>query len=127
MIIFPNDWTNFSQQITVPANKTLTVPDPYTSGFELQAAKPLGITEVLIVCSTSPLKRSLVKLEQLARSNQVSRGAMILSQPWELIEDLLIDLTIQTRNSNFASKNKTYHLIDTNKLAILSISFEVIW
>lgn len=126
IIIFPNNWTNLAQQILVPANKTLQIPDSHTSGFELRTAQPLGMTEVLIVCSTNPLKRSLVKLEQLARSEGVSRGAMVLSQPWEVIEDLLTDFDVQTRNSVITPEKKSNHLIDTTQLAILSIPFEVI-
>ena len=125
-VIFPNHWTNLTQQILIPPKTTLKIPDYYTSGFELQSAEPLGMTEILIVSSTNPLKRSLLKLEQLARQNQISRGAITLSQPWEVIEDLITDLDSNTRNTEVTSQKKTHHFIDTTQLAILSIPFEVV-
>ncbi len=125
-VIFPNQWTGLAQQISIPPRTTLKIPDYYTSQFELQSAKPLGMTEVLIVSSTSPLKGSLLKLEQLARQNQITRGAMTISHPWEVIQDLITDLDSNTRNIEVTSQKKTHHLIDNTKLAILSIRFEVI-
>ncbi len=126
IIIFPNDWINSAQQIVVPPKTTVKIPDTDNSGFQLRTAKPLGITEVLIVSSTNPLKNSLVKLEQLARSNQVSRGAIPLSQPWEVVTDLLTDFNAQTRNNGNASSKNSNYFIDTTQLAVLSILFEVI-
>ncbi len=125
-VIFPNHWTDLIQQILIPPKTTLKIPDYYTSGFELESAEPVGMTEVLIISSTNPIKNSLLKLEQLARQNQISRGAMTLSHPIEVIEDLITDLDSNTRNTEVTSQKKTHHLIDTTKLAILSIPFEVI-
>ncbi len=125
-VIFPNQWTGLAQQISIPPRTTLKIPDYYTSGFELQSTEPLGMTEVLIVSSTNPLKRSLLKLEQLAGQNQISRGAMTLSHPWEVIEDLITDLDSNSRNTEVTSQKKNNYFIDTTQLAILSISFEVV-
>ena len=124
-VIFPNHWTDLAAQISIPPQTTLKIPDYHTSEFELQSAEPLGNTEILIVCSTNPLKRSLLKLEQIAQQNQVARGAMTISQPWEVIEDLIIDLD-NTRATETTGQKKTNHLIDTTQLAILSIPFEVV-
>ena len=124
-VIFPNHWTDLATNISIPPRTTLKIPDYYSSGFELHSAKPLGMTEILIVSSAYPLKRSLLKLEQIARHNQISRGAMILSQPWEMIEDLITDLDSKIRNTEVASQKKTSYFIDSTKLAVLSIPFEV--
>ena len=125
-VIFPNHWTDLASQISIPPQTTLKIPDYNTAEFELHTGEPLGSTEILIVCSTNPLKRSLHKLEQLAQQNQISRGAMTLSQPWEVIEDLITDLDNRTRNTEVTVEKKTNHLIDTTQLAILSIPFEVV-
>lgn len=127
IVIFPNHWADLAQKnISIPPQKTLKVPDYNTSGFELQSAEPFGITEVLIVSSTNPLERSLLKLEKLAGQNQISRGAMILSQPIEVIEDMIIDFDRDTRNKEATAAPKNNYLIDTTQLAILSIPFEVV-
>ena len=125
-VIYPYQWTDLAQQILIPPRTTLKVPNYYTSGFELHSAEPLGMTEVLIFSSTNPLKRSLLKLEQLARQNQISRGAIALSQPWEILEDLITDLDSKTRNTEVTAPKKTNYFIDTTQLAILSIPFEVV-
>ena len=83
------------------------------------------MTEVLIISSPKPLKSSLLKLEQLAQQNQVSRGATTLSQPTEIIEDMILDFDSRTRNLEVSSQRKTNYLIDTTQLAILSISLMI--
>ena len=62
----------------------------------------------------------------LARQNKISRGAMTLTQPIEVIEDMILDFNSTTRNLELTTKPKTNYLIDTRQLAILSIPFEVI-
>ncbi|MDJ0636448.1 MAG: caspase family protein [Xenococcaceae cyanobacterium MO_188.B29] len=121
VVVFPNHWTNLAQQISIPPQTTRKIPDNDNSEFELYSSEPLGMTEVLIISSTKPLKSSLLKLEQLARQAQVSRGAMTLSQPTEIIEDMILDFDSRTRNPEISTQKKSNYLIDTTQLAILSI------
>ena len=51
---------------------------------------------------------------------------MTLTQPIEVIEDMILDFNSTTRNLGLTTKPKTNYLVDTRQLAILAIPFEVV-
>lgn len=118
--IFPNQWTAAEDVTEVAAGQTLQVPNPGIDSFSLVAQEPKGMTEVLILASTSPLRQALQALRRLAR---VDRGPVVLTEPAAVVADLLSDLG---GDRGASGTGAAVSGIDTTALAALSISFEVI-
>jgi Caspase domain/Domain of unknown function (DUF4384) len=119
-VIFPNQWTAAEDVTEVSSGQTLLVPDPGNDTFSLVTQEPKGVTEVLVLASTSPLRQALQALRRLA---QQDRGPVALSEPTAVVADLLSDLGGERGVSGTSAMVSG---IDTTGLAALSITFEVI-
>ncbi|MGB3236904.1 MAG: caspase family protein [Geitlerinemataceae cyanobacterium] len=119
-IIFPNQWTAAEDVTEVAAGETLQVPNPGIDPFTLVTQEPKGVTEVLVLASTNPLRQALQALRRLA---QQDRGPVALSEPTAVVADLLSDLGGERGVSGMGAAVSG---IDTTQLAALSIAFEVI-
>jgi LysM repeat protein len=122
-VIFPNQWTASAEVMQVKAGQTLNIPqagDP----FKLVTQAPTGMTEVLIIASSSPLENALKALQSIAARGGQTRGFVALSEPADIIASLLDDLSRgqQTRGD----RSTTTRTIDTSQTAALSLSFEVV-
>ncbi|MEO0826800.1 MAG: DUF4384 domain-containing protein [Cyanobacteria bacterium J06642_9] len=120
-VIFPNQWTATSDATLLSAGEQLRLPDPGRDGFQLVTQDPKGTTEVLVVASTQPLDAALRSLQSLAAEANQSRGPVGLAEPDLVVNDLLQDLT--TRSGEDTSSTV---MLNTSKLAALSITFDVI-
>ncbi|HIK51473.1 MAG TPA: DUF4384 domain-containing protein, partial [Oscillatoriales cyanobacterium M59_W2019_021] len=119
-VIFPNQWTAAEDVTEVAAGDTLLVPNPRIDPFSLITQEPKGVTEVLVLASTSPLRQALQALRRLA---QQDRGPVALAEPTSVVGDLLSDLGGERGAS---AQSSAVSAIDTSELAALSITFEVI-
>ncbi len=82
------------------------------------------MTEVLILASTTPLRKALKALQAIAfRRSQLS-GPMQLDTPIEAIESLLEDLA--ELRSNSPSAPQRMRQVDIRQLSAMSMTFEVI-
>ncbi|MBD2042996.1 caspase family protein [Microcoleus sp. FACHB-672] len=124
-VVFPNQWTASDDVTRVSAGQTLAIPDANKDGFKLITQEPKGMTEVLIVASSFPLRKALQALRQLSSQTGVDRGPVALNQPTEVMGDLLDDLGETTRGLP-AAINPAVRGIDTTQMAALSITFEVV-
>jgi Caspase domain/Domain of unknown function (DUF4384) len=119
-VIFPNQWTAAEDVTEVGSGATLWVPNPETDPFSLVAQAPQGVTEVLVLASTKPLRQALQALRRLA---QTDRGPVALTDPASVVADLLSDLVGERGDSGTSAAVSG---MDTTQLAALSITFEVI-
>ena len=125
-VIFPNQWTSSDDVTRVKAGATLRIPGS-TDNFSLVTQAPKGVSEVLIVASTSPLRQALQALRQVASRGSQSRGPVAPGDPTNVIDDLLGDLDASTtRGLSVVSNAPGVRSVDTSQIAALSITFEVI-
>ena len=134
-VIFPNQWTTSEEVTLVAAGQTLRIPDPNKDSFRLVTQEPKGVAEVLILASRTPLRKALQTLRAVAASRGEQRGGPVTlrtsgqsNEPGEVIDNLLDDINNGTRGSasNATRSSGTVRNIETNQLAALSITFEVI-
>ncbi len=123
-VIFPNQWVASAEVMKVAAGQTLIIPEPSKDSFRLVTQEPKGTTEVLIIASSTPLGNALKALQGVASSRGQSRGPIGLTDPNDLISNLLNDIGTSTRSQS-APSSPSYS-IDVSQLAALSITFEVI-
>lgn len=135
-VIFPNQWSSPGDATRLSAGETLLFPDRNLHKFSLQTQEPLGVTEVLIITSVTPLRRALKALQTIAQNRSQQTGPLAVSTPVEVIENLLEDLGESSNsNKNLRSSNNNIILtksesvvnqIDTTQIAAMSITFEVV-
>lgn len=124
-VLFPNDWTAAEDASLVGSGQTLRIPDS-TDSFTLPI-QTTGIGEALIIASRTPLRKALKALQTTAAGRGLETGPVSLEQESaEVVGSLLDDLN-ETRSSLIAVKSKLgVRSVDTNQLAALSITFEVV-
>ena len=136
-VIFPNQWSAPGDATRLSAGKTLLFPEPNLDRFSLQTQEPLGMTEVLIISSVTPLRKSLKALQTIAKNRSQQTGPIAVSTPIEVIENLLEDLgessisnnELRSSNSNnttFTKSERVINQVDTTQIAAMSITFEVV-
>jgi hypothetical protein len=134
-VVFPNQWVTADEITLVKAGQTLKIPDPNKDKFVLKTQEPKGVAEVLVLASRTPLRQALQSLRNIVatrpESPAGSRGGPVTLQENEagqVIDDLLNDITVGTRGSarSSTSGRSITRQVETNQLAALSITFEVI-
>lgn len=129
-VIYPNNWTASEEATRVAAGRTIRIPDPGTDAFKLVTQEPRGMVEVLIVASLSPIRQALKGLQSIASQTGQTRGPVTLADPVGVMDDLLADLTGPSVGTRGAPGTRglaaVARRIDTNRIATLSMSFEVI-
>lgn len=127
-LIFPNQWAGNGEATRVEVGQTLLVPDPSRDSFNLQTQEPLGVTEVLIIASVTPMQKALKAMQAIASHRNQLSGPVSLAAPIEVIDNLLSDLAqndVKARNQSIPPTQKI-HSVDTTQLAAMSMTFEVI-
>lgn len=129
-IIFPNNWSASDDTALLPAKEKRIIPTTDDS-FKLTIGKPLGVSEALVIASTSPLRNSLKALKEIASRGNVSRGPIAPNNDefLDISDKLLSDLDSMTRggiNVEGVSLATGVRGVDTKKLAAMAIAFEVI-
>ncbi|MGE5660125.1 MAG: caspase family protein [Actinomycetota bacterium] len=123
-VIFPNQWSAAAEAARLASSAKMLIPDVKRDSFKLQTQEPFGMTEVLILASTTPLRKALKALQAIAfRRSQLS-GPMQLDAPIEAIESLLEDLA--EPRSNSPSAPQRMRQVDIRQLSAMSMTFEVI-
>ncbi|AKG20737.1 caspase family protein [Calothrix sp. 336/3] len=129
-IIFPNDWAASDDMALLPAKEKRIIPGN-EDGFKLTIGEPLGITEALIIASTSPLRTSLKALKEIATRGNQKRGPLVANNDefLDVTDKLLTDLDSGTRggiNVEGVQLAANVRGVDAKKLAAMAIAFEVI-
>ncbi|MEC4879832.1 MAG: caspase family protein [Scytonema sp. PMC 1070.18] len=129
-IIFPNDWSASEDSALLTANDKRIIPGQ-DDGFTLTIGEPLGITEALIVASTTPLRTSLKALKEIAKRGNTTRGPLATNNDefLDVADKLLEDLDAGTRggiNVEGIQLPAGVRGVDTKKLAAMAITFEVV-
>ncbi|BAZ13412.1 peptidase C14 caspase catalytic subunit p20 [Calothrix sp. NIES-4071] len=133
-IIFPNTWSAADNATLVKAGETLRIPKA-EDDWQLEIKKPLGQTEVLVVASKSPLRKSLQSLQTIAQAQGRRDVPVALADnPSDIINLLLEDIdssldnTSLGRNSSNPSRVNTRRPVrtDTNQLAAMSITYQAV-
>ncbi|MEQ8386208.1 MAG: caspase family protein [Coleofasciculus sp. A1-SPW-01] len=123
-LLFPHQWAVIEDAAQVKAGETLLIPNPSRDTFHLQTQKPLGVTEVLIIASVTPVRNALKALQTIAKRRNLDSEPVVLPAPIEVIEQLLSDLTPSRDYS--VSVTSGISPVDTSQFAAMSITFEVI-
>jgi Caspase domain/Domain of unknown function (DUF4384) len=125
-IIFPNNWTASEDVALLPAKEKRIIPGN-DDGLKLTISKPLGVTEALIIASTSPLKNSLKALKEIATRGKITRGPIAANndQFLDITDKLLADLDVEARGPG-VQLAAGVRGVDTKKLAAMAIAFEVV-
>ena len=129
-IIFPNDWATSDDAALLAVGDKRIIPGD-DDDFKLTIREPLGITEALIIASTSPLRTSLKVLKDIARRGNTTRGPIAPNDDefLDIIDKLLEDVDTGTRrgitvkNAELATEVRG---VDASKLAAMAINFEVV-
>jgi hypothetical protein len=137
-VVFPNQWSAQAEITLVGAGQTKKIPDS-SDPFRLVTQEPKGVAEVLILASRTPLREALKALRDAAASRSAGNVPVPLrsSEAGQVVNKLLDDVTSgarggtgnSTRSSssdNASVSTKGDRSIETNQLAALSITFEVI-
>ncbi|WP_321206732.1 caspase family protein [Tolypothrix tenuis] len=130
-IIFPNNWSAAEDAALVEGKQKLVIPSAGDT-FKLVIGEPLGVSEALIVASTTPLRNSLKALKEIAKSRGVENTRAPIAVTNELLDvtnSLLNDLDAGTRgaiNVEGIQLPNGVRGIDTKKLAAMAIAFEVV-
>ncbi|MBD2517938.1 caspase family protein [Nostoc sp. FACHB-973] len=112
----------------VPAKQEILIPDrDRGENYKFIIGKDPGIAEVLVIASTTPLIRAIQLLRTLAAEKPGGRGnpVNLHKEPTEAIASLLDDLDEGSRGSR-TSAITGVRQIDTQSMAAMSITFEVI-
>jgi hypothetical protein len=131
-VIFPNNWSSSEDAALIEAKQTQLIPQ-LDDQFVLTIDKPLGVSEALIIASTSPLRTSLQALQKIA----ISQGIDNTRQPVSTTADELLDVTNNLLDDLDAGTRSGFRGqevvlpsgvrgIDTQKLAAMAIAFEVV-
>jgi hypothetical protein len=130
-VIFPLDWSATDNAMLIQPSQKRVIPQ-VEDGFKLTIVESIGISEALIIASTTPLRSSLQALQKIADS----RGLRNKRSPIPVSDDilgftnnLLDDLNTGTRgdrNSSSLPLPAGVRGIDTEKLAAMAIAFQVI-
>ncbi|MCC5603800.1 caspase family protein [Nostoc favosum] len=117
----------------VEPGKQISIPEP-NDKFYITITEPLGFSEALIIASSAPLRDSLEILQTLAATRELAdKRGFITGVTGEeflnLTNSLLDDLDRSTRSESYAEDIQLppdIRGIDTKKLAVMSIPFEVV-
>lgn len=124
-IVFPNIWSGEADVNLLAPADTKVIPSA-GDDFNLSVLEPLGVTEILIVVSSSPMASVLKSLTKLARGRGVTRGPQGLrGESLSVVDDLLIDLDSTGGENNNGCPVITSDSLRTeiDQLAAFSFSF----
>ncbi|BAZ42598.1 peptidase C14 caspase catalytic subunit p20 [Calothrix sp. NIES-4101] len=129
-VIFPNNWTASEDAALLPAKEKRIIPGS-EDGFKLTISKPWGISEALIIASTSPLRTSLKALQEIATRGDKKRGPIIPTNDefLDITDKLLTDLDGETRRGITVEGIQLtggVRGVDAKKLAAMTIAFDVV-
>lgn len=129
--IFPTNWDAPEASSLVPERSTLLIPDTGRGdNFQLRLVPPLGVVEVLVLASITPLRNTLLALGSLAQEQQADRGVPINlgEEALDMAELLMSDLDNGTRGTrSFAMEQLDSETrgVSSAQLAAYSIFFEL--
>ncbi|WP_017716825.1 caspase family protein [Kamptonema formosum] len=124
-VVFPNSWTAGVDAALVKAGETRQIPDPERDAFKLTVGEPVGISEVLVIASLSPLRESLQRLQKIAAGRAIQSGILTLDEESVSAADsFLADIDVRSRNF-VVSFDPNTRAARTEQLAALSITYAV--
>lgn len=125
-ILFPQ--TDGPDAALVRKSKTLDLPsrEQIQDGIVLKFKPPLGIAELLILASTTPIRKALVPIQALAqeRRNPQRSESREAEKQDDAIFGLLDDLSAHTRGGDRPSSVE--RVFNPKQMAALSIPFEIV-
>ncbi|PHJ59712.1 hypothetical protein VF14_17335 [Nostoc linckia z18] len=119
-VIFPNIWSSAEDATLVKAGEILAIPKAQDN-WVLGVIEPLGFTEILVVASKSPLRKSLQSLQTIAQTQ--GRGDVPVSigdNSTNIIDLLLEDIDSSTLPENRSRNNSNLSEITSREKALLS-------
>ncbi|NJN12587.1 MAG: DUF4384 domain-containing protein [Richelia sp. RM1_1_1] len=135
-ILFPYDWSEepiLAASIEDGTKVLIPTIEHQRSGTRIKIGEPLGFSEILIIASPTPLRDLLDKLQAIADAQGQAGKRSALSATGDeflgLTNNLLDDLDRSTRSGTNAENIQLpdgERGVDTMKLAVMSIPFEVV-
>ncbi|BAY93686.1 caspase family protein [Tolypothrix sp. LEGE 11397] len=134
--LFPYDWSEEPiLAASIAGGDKVLIPkaEHQRSGTRINIGKPLGFSEILIIASPTPLRDLLEKLQAIADAQgQAGKRSLITATGDEFLDltnNLLDDLDRSTRGGIIVENIQLpegERGVDTTKLAVMSIPFEVV-
>ncbi len=126
-VLFPNTWSATENATLVKAGDTLKIPKS-EDDWVIEILEPLGLVEILVVASKSPLRKSLQSLQTIAkRQGKRNSPVDIAENPTKTINLLLEDIDSSTSQTNLGiTSRKQVRLVDTTQIKTMSISYEAV-
>jgi hypothetical protein len=117
VVVFPYQWPASNETMKLRPNQTQLIGDPQQMKLRAIAT---GTGEALVIVSRKPLERAVKTLASLAAELNQDRGALELTEPVEVMGDLLDDLSGERGGIVVEAIP-----MNTSQMATLSIAFEV--
>ncbi|MGP1386271.1 MAG: caspase family protein [Thainema sp.] len=138
LLLHPLNWDEATTAAQLRAGQPMVIPDPEQFEF---VARSRGFYELLVLASTQPLHDTLRGLQRIAGNRGLRTGQPILfdeDEPVEIVDSMLTDAsrgigvvpfdssTATSEASDSASSAGTVRGIDSNQLAVISATLEVV-
>lgn len=129
-VLFPNTWTATVDAALVKAGETRRIPDGENGdNFAIRVLKPLGMGEVLIIASATPIRKALQGLQKIAEARGQVRGPISLDdEATDVIDTLLGEIDRGSRNLGVQQEStvRTANIVNTSQLAAMSITYRAV-
>ena len=135
LLLHPLNWDESETAAQLIAGQPMVIPNPEQFEF---VAHSRGFYELLVLASTQPLHDTLRSLQRIAGSRGLRTGQPVLfeeDEPVEIIDSMLVDVSrgigvvpVDNPNSNsgMASPTNAGRGIDSNQLAVISATLEIV-
>lgn len=110
---------------SIQPGETLVLPDPNLPTWRV--AGPVGLTEIYLICSRSPFEKTLKVLETSQASNHERNPIFTLTQPLEVAQAILEDLTQASAVKNELFNNSMEQsALDVNAWVTFTFIYQVV-
>ena len=125
--IFPNSSSADESYTLVKAGKTIQIPNPESDDWQIKIIEPLGLSEVLVVASKSPLRKSLQNLQTIAQTQEKRNSSVdIEDNSTNTISLLLEDIDSSSLEENRGITSRKQVRVDNTQIAAMSITYEAV-
>lgn len=132
VVLFPNSFQRARNATQLEPNQTLLIPDPDQDEFKL-SAQGKGVSEILIVASSTPLLGVRLGLQNRTSQERQSTESVIPNDNQIEVVGDFIDTFDQgtggSRGGSFSRRERVVPLVDTTtskQSAVMSITVEVV-
>ncbi|GFE70030.1 caspase family protein [Chroococcus sp. FPU101] len=113
------------QDQVIASRETLILPNQNLPTWRVVG--PVGLTEIFVICSRYPFKKTLKVLETSQVFNHERNPIFTLAQPLEVAQSILEDLALSSAvKSELVNNSADYYALDVNAWVTLSFIYQVV-